>query len=129
MIALPLPQARQLPRWVFGVAGGLLAGAVAGVFATSINPFYALLGFLVLGVGAAALLLPAGRFWLLAALISLLPFAIVPFRLGYQPPVLDVLLALLLGVALIRYLAGVQTGVSTPQSRNRSTTSATAARA
>jgi O-antigen ligase len=87
---------------------------IAALFATSINPLYALLGFAVLGIGAVALLLPGGRFWLLAALISLLPFAIVPVRLGFQPPILDVLLALLLGVALVRYLARAQDGVSTP---------------
>ncbi|MBV8085307.1 MAG: O-antigen ligase family protein [Chloroflexi bacterium] len=114
MIALKLPRREQVPSWVSGVGGGLVGGLIAALFVTSINPLYALLGFAVIGVGAVAVLLPAGRFWLLAGLISLLPFAIVPFRLGYQPPILDVLLALLLGVALVRYLARAQAGVSTP---------------
>jgi len=46
--------------------------------------------------------------------ISLLPFGVIPINFGVQVALLDALLALLLGVALVRCLARVEQGVSTP---------------
>ncbi len=102
------------PRWAALAGTAVLAGVVAGALVSAVNPLYALLGILALGVCVGAVALPTGRFWLLAAVITLLPFATMPLRLGVQPTMLDALLALLLIVALMRFLGRVQPGVSTP---------------
>ena len=114
MIALQLPSPRRLPRPAIAAGSAILGGlAVAGAV-TSINAVYALIGILGLIGCCAVLLLPVGRFWLLAGLITLLPFAIVPVRLAFQPPILDVLLGVVLLVAAARYLLRLQRGVPTP---------------
>ena len=91
----------------------MLAGAAAGAFVSVINPLYALLAALAVGIVAVACALPTGRFWLLAGVITLLPFAAVP-RLGIQPTLLDGVLMLVLGVALLGFLTRAQRGIGTP---------------
>ena len=91
----------------------VLTGLAAGGFVAAVTPAYALLGLAALGVTIGACLLPVGRFWLLAGVVTLLPFAAVP-RLGIQPTLLDGILGLLLLVALVRALLRLQRGVRTP---------------
>jgi hypothetical protein len=86
---------------------------LAGAAVSLANPVYALLALAAIGVVAAASLMPTGRFWLLAGVITLLPFAAIP-RLGIQPTLLDGVLALLLIVAFGRFLLRMQPGVGTP---------------
>ena len=97
--AIPLPRTR-VPMLAAGAIGvGLLAGALVSF----LNPIVALLAVAAAGVAVAGLALPMGRFWLLAGVITLLPFGAVP-RLGIQPTLLDGALAILLVFALMRFL-------------------------
>src|SRR5690348_17597361 len=106
--ALPRPTSRG-----FGLAIGITAGVAGGAAVALANPMYALLGLLAAGLVVAACALPVGRFWLLAGVITLLPFAAAP-RLGIQPTLLDGALALVLGVALLGFLTRAQPPVGTP---------------
>ncbi|MDE3075069.1 MAG: O-antigen ligase family protein [Chloroflexota bacterium] len=96
------------------VAIAALTGVALGAAVSLVNPVYALLAIGAAGVVVAVFLLPAGRFWLLAAVISLLPFAVIPINFGVQLTLIDALTAALLGVALVRFLSRGQRGVGTP---------------
>lgn len=104
-----LPLAPAIPRGALAVVVGVLAGVVVAIA----NPIVALLAAAAIGLVVAACWLPVGRFWLVAAVITLLPFGAVP-RLGIQPTLLDGVLALVLGWAVLRFLLRLQAGVSTP---------------
>lgn len=108
-----LTRPRRVPARASGLAIGLAAGLVGGALVVIVNPLYAVLVLLALGVVVGACALPTGRFWLLAGVITLLPFAAVP-RLGIQPTLLDGAVALVLGVALLAVLTRSQPGVTTP---------------
>ena len=89
------------------------AGVVIGALTSLLNPFVGLGLVVSVGVVLAVATRPTGRFWLLAGVMCLLPFAAVP-KLGIQPTLLDGTMALLLGVALLRVLLRLQRGVHTP---------------
>jgi polysaccharide biosynthesis protein PslJ len=108
-----LPAPRTLPRAAIRGGAAVLAGIAAGALVSTVNPIYALLALIAIGIVGAACLMPTGRFWLLAGVVTLLPFAAIP-RLGIQPTLLDGALALLLVVAFGRFLLRLQPGVSTP---------------
>ena len=108
--ALPRSVLPTKLRWP---AAGLVVGLASGAFVALINPLYALLAVLAAGIVVGACMLPVGRFWLLAGVITLLPFAAVP-RLGIQPTLLDGVLMLVLGVALLGFLTRAQRGIGTP---------------
>jgi len=112
--AVPLP-----PRWerlgegLRRAAVAVMVGLAAGALVAILQPLVALLAILAIGLTIGACLLPVGRFWLLAAVITLLPFAAVP-RLGIQPTLLDGVVALLLVVAAARLLLRAEPAVRTP---------------
>lgn len=100
--AQPLHRAWSSPLAAAGVALclGLLVGALAAA-----SPLLA--GATLVG-GALVLLIlraPVVGLYALVPLVYLLPFAVLPFRLGVQLTALDALLALTLGTVLLRALA------------------------
>jgi O-antigen ligase len=105
-----LPKAKFVAIIGLAAAAGLGAGAAVSL----INPLHGLLAVLGAGAAIGICLLPAGRFWLLAAVTALLPFGVIPINFGVQVTLLDALMALLLGVALVRFLTRAQAGVGTP---------------
>ncbi|HEX6512235.1 MAG TPA: O-antigen ligase family protein [Chloroflexota bacterium] len=113
MIGLSARPMAAIPRRAAAVAAGALAGLGVGAIVAAAGAPYAIVGLLALGLVVGACLLPVGRFWLLAGVVTLLPFAAVP-RLGIQPTLLDGVLGLLLLVAFARQLLRLQAGVSTP---------------
>ncbi len=107
---LPEDVSWSIPRAI-GLCLG--AGALVGLVTAVIDPFIGLGLAAVLGVLVLTLRQPLGRYWMLAMVICLLPFAAVP-KLGIQPTFLDATLGLVLLVALWRFMTGKQKGVSTP---------------
>ncbi|MEW5960926.1 MAG: O-antigen ligase family protein, partial [Chloroflexota bacterium] len=83
---------------------GLLVGALFG----GLGPLlaFALMGVLLVGT----LMLRSTQVGLFAllALICLLPYAALPFKVGFRPTFLDVALAALFGVWLVRLITGQQ---------------------
>lgn len=105
---------RPLPYRAIGAAGAaVLAGLCAGTASSLVNPIYGALAIVAVGIVVAACLMPVGRFWLLAGVITLLPFGAIP-RLGIQPTLLDGMLGLILLVAVLRFLLRRQELVLTP---------------
>ncbi|MHB8620156.1 MAG: O-antigen ligase family protein [Chloroflexota bacterium] len=96
------------------IAACLGAGILVGALAALVKPVVAIGGLFALGVVAGVLLLPLGRFWLLAGVIALLPFAVIPIKFGAQLTMLDVTLAFLLGLTVLRFLSRTRPGVATP---------------
>ena len=86
------------------VLAGLLVGALFG----GLGPIIAigLIGVLVVGV----LMLRSTQVGLFAliSLICLLPYGALPFKVGFRPTFLDVALAALFGVWLVRLITGQQ---------------------
>ncbi len=84
------------------VAAGLLAGAYVAI----LSPLYAVAGVLAV---AAGLLMLRDSWWGLVALIgliTLLPFAALPFKLGFTPTFLDLVLIAIYFVWLARIARG-----------------------
>ena len=95
-------------------AGAAVAGGVAlGAAVSLVNPIYAVVGLVAAGVVVGLCLQERGRFWLLAGVITLLPFAVIPVNFGVQLGMLDALSALILGVALVRFLTRTQPFIHT----------------
>ncbi|HLI28672.1 MAG TPA: O-antigen ligase family protein [Chloroflexota bacterium] len=111
------PRSQRWPRWTAG-PGWLLAAlglsALGGVALVALSP---LVVFAALaGVGLVGLMLRWPQAVLLAfvAVVSLLPFGVVPVRLGVQFTLIDLILALGLLVAVLRVLYRETPLVSTP---------------
>jgi polysaccharide biosynthesis protein PslJ len=96
-----------------GLAGLLLLGALMAALLIAVaGPVYALAAFLVVCFGL--LILRDMRWGLVAlfAVISLLPFAALPFKLGFTPTFLDIALLALCFVWLIRIATRREPGLA-----------------
>lgn len=91
----------------FPVSAGLAValGIAVGVLVVLVNPLFVVAG--IVGVAVSLALLTSTHLTLLAfvGVATLLPFAVIPIRLGVQLTVVDALLATLLLVWLLRTLA------------------------
>lgn len=83
-----------------------LAAGLAGWMAARLQPSAAITGGVLLVGALAAIRRPAFGLGGLVALAILAPFAIVPVRVGAQPPVIAVLLALLIGASALAVVRG-----------------------
>lgn len=84
------------------VALVLATGAFAGIVAGSTAPPASLMWLVLFVVLAAAAIRPDITFLGMVAMAFLLPFAIVPIRLGVQPPIFELGLAATVASALLR---------------------------
>lgn len=88
------------------VALCLAAGLVAGAYMAAISPLYAIAGLLALAAGL--LMLRDTQWGLLAtvALICLLPFGALPFKIGFTPTFLDLAFIATYLVWIVRIATG-----------------------
>jgi O-antigen ligase len=88
------------------LALSVAAGLAAGAYAALLSPLYAVAG--ALAIIAAALILRDTQwgFFALNAVICLLPFAALPFDIGFTPTFLDVALLAIFFVWLMRMATG-----------------------
>ena len=80
----------------------LATGAASGLAATATAPQISLTWLILLAVLAAAAIRPDIALLKLAAVALLLPFAVVPIRLGVQPPIFELGLAAVVASVLLR---------------------------
>ena len=84
----------------------LTAGVFVGVLFGGLGP---ILAVALIGVGVAAYLMLKSTQWgfvSLLALIILLPYAALPFKIGFTPTFLDAILGALFGVWFLRIVTG-----------------------
>jgi hypothetical protein len=92
--------ASPVPAVVSAICLGLLLGALAALG----SPMLAAAALLGVAGGLALLREPGLGLYALVGLIYLLPFAVIPARIGVQLTVLEAILGLTLGVVLLRAL-------------------------
>ena len=105
------PRSTRLPLLVLAALGASVLGGVVLVAASPLVVFGAVLG---LGVVALMLRWPQAVLLVFVAVVSLLPFGVVPVRVGVQFTLLDLILALGLLVVLLRVLHRDTAIVPTP---------------
>jgi O-antigen ligase len=91
------------PRLALGAALGL--GLLLGAVVVVGSPLAALAALLGVALGLAILRRPVVGLYALVGLVLLLPFAVIPARLGLQLTALEVLLGLTLGTTVLTALA------------------------
>ena len=93
-----------LARWPLTIGFALLTGVASGLAASASAPqiSISLTWLILLVVLAAAAIRPDIAFLTLAGLAFLIPFAVVPVRLGVQPPIFELGLAVVLASVLAR---------------------------
>ena len=89
-------------RWPLSIALALATGAASGLAANASSLPISLTWLILLAIIAAAAILPDAAFLKLAAVAFLLPFAVVPVRLGVQPPIFELGLAAVVASVLLR---------------------------
>jgi hypothetical protein len=115
----------KLRNWItadnptVALSGVLFVVLVAGVFVGALfGGLGPIIGIgLIFGVGVAALMLRSTQVGLMAliALITLLPYGALPFKIGFRPTFIDLALAALFGVWLLYLITGrQQTFVASP---------------
>lgn len=107
------------PRWAasIGVALALAAGAAAGVSVALLPPLALFGGLTAAGLAILALSVPMVGLLLLVAMLTLLPFAVVPVRLLLAPTYVDVVLTSVLAAWVLRVLDRRYSFARTPVDR------------
>ena len=88
------------------VALCVAAGLVVGVYVAVLSPIFALAGVVVIAGGLLMLRDVQWGLIALIALICLLPFGALPFKIGFTPTFLDVALVAVYFVWLVRIATG-----------------------
>jgi polysaccharide biosynthesis protein PslJ len=114
MIARPLALATRLNRIDRSIPAALVVGAAGGVLLVAASPLVLFGALAGLAVGLAMLRSPQAALVVFVAVVSLLPFGVIPIRLGVQLTLVDGTLSLGLLVTILALLRGRAAPVSSP---------------
>jgi polysaccharide biosynthesis protein PslJ len=114
MIVHPQALATRLRGIDRTVPAALLVGAAGGVLLVAATPLVLFGALAGLAVGLAMLRSPQAALIVFVAVVSLLPFGVIPIRLGVQLTLLDGTLSLGLLVTILALLRGRASPVASP---------------
>src|SRR5216684_3530763 len=114
MIARPLALATRLNRIDRSIPAALVVGTVGGDVLVAASPLVLFGALAGLAVGLAMLRSPQAALVFFVAVVSLLPFGVIPIRLGVQLTLVDGTLSLGLLVTILALLRGRAAPVSSP---------------
>ncbi|MSQ23503.1 MAG: hypothetical protein EXR58_02970 [Chloroflexi bacterium] len=108
------PAVNQHRLLAIGVGGASVLGGAIGMSAVAISPLVPIGAFLGLGGFATIFRAPLSGVLLFVITACLLPFAVIPVRIGVALTVIDVALSLVLVVWVLRIMRGRKGLVTTP---------------